>query len=813
MIRNYLKIAVRALWRKKTFAFLNILGLAVGMGCALIIFLVIRNEQSFDTFHTKRDRVYRLATDLKLRSGEVQHYGVTTILAPEAFRLAFPSVEAVAATWRIGGAQFSIPRQGTNRQFKEPAGVFYVEPAFFDILDFPWIQGNPATALKNPYTVAISKSMAEKWFGDWHKAMGQTVLFGDDRFPLSITGILKDPPTNTDIQLKVAVSYATFRALHRADFTSPETWGSIGSASECFILLHPGQDPRLIEAGLPAFSRKNYAQTDGEGSAVTTNVLIPFNIMHADEDHDRYGDPSLSNHELWALGLIGLFLVVVACINFVNLATAQSTARAKEIGVRKVLGSNRRQLLTQFFMETALLTLVAMILACILTELFLPAVGKLANRDLTLTLFQVPLAILFLVVTGLAVTFLAGFYPGLILSGFDPVDAIKSKLHTTGRGSISLRRGLVVLQFVIAQLLIIGTLVVIRQMSLYRNQSMGFDRKGVALVGLPSDSVGLGRYLYFKQKVSRLPGVVSAALADTPPSTEDSWNTDVFFDTRPQPEGTSIMIRYADTDYLRTFHMRLAAGRQAYPSDTVHEILVNETAVRMFGLHSDEEAIGRELRLGGVGKNLPIVGVIKDFNDKPLNDQQGIRPLVVAPALKGYSLLAVRFDPHHTADGLSAVGSLYSEIFPEHVFDPSFYDEVLMDNYHMEDEAGMLFRLFAILAIFISALGLYGLVSYMAAQKTKEVGIRKVLGASVQSIVFLFSREFTLLVGVAFLISAPLGYYFMHQWLNSFYYRTPIGWEVFAVAIVLSILIAWATVGYRALRAALADPVKALKYE
>lgn len=812
MIRNYLKIAVRALWRKKTFAFLNILGLAVGMGCALIIFLVVRNEQSFDTFHSKRDRAYRLVTDLKLRSGDVQHYGVTTILAPDAFRLTFPSVEAVAATWRIGAAQFSIPHTGTNRQYKEPNGVFYIEPSFFDILDFPWLQGSPATALKDPYTMAVSKSMADKWFGDWHKAVGQTVLFGDDRFPVAITGVLQDPPANTDIQLKIAISYATFRVLNRADFASPTTWGSMGSSSECFVLLHPGQDPKTIEAGLPAFSRKNYAQTDGEGSAVTTNVLVPFKIMHAD-DRDRYGDPNLSNSELWALGLIGLFLVVVACINFVNLSTAQSTARSREIGVRKVLGSNQRQLLTQFFMETALLTLVAMVLACILTELFLPAVGRLANRELTLTLFQVPLALLFLLGTGVVVTFLAGFYPGLVLAGFDPVDAIKSKLHTAGRGSISLRRGLVVLQFVIAQLLIIGTLVVIKQMTLYRNRPMGFDRKAIALVGLPSDSVGVGRYLYFKEKVSHLPGVLSATLADSPPSTEDSWNTDVFFDTRPQPEGASIMVRYADTDYLRTFHMQMAAGRQAYPSDTVREVVVNETAVKMFGLHSDEEAIGRELRLGGVGRHLPIVGVIKDFNDKPLNDLQGIRPLVVAPATKGYNLLAVRFDPQHPEAGLQSVGAVYGEVFPEHVFDPTFYDDVLMDNYHTEATAGKLFRLFAILAILISVLGLYGLVSYMAAQKTKEVGIRKVLGASVQSIVFLFSREFTLLVGIAFLISAPLGYYFMHQWLNGFYYRTPIGWEVFVAAIALSILIAWATVGYRALRAALADPVKALKYE
>jgi hypothetical protein len=814
MFRNHIKIALRSLWRKKTFAFLNILGLAVGMASALLIFLVIRHEMSYDTFHTKLNRIYRVGTGLYYKSGQVEHYGGATILVPDAFRQDFPGVEKVAPVQQVDEEQFAIPQHGagTERRFKEKEGIFYTTPSLFDILDFPWLQGNPASALREPYTMALSRTIAQKWFGDWHSAVGKTVLMGDKRIPLLITGILKDPPANTDLSLRIVLSYATYKSLHAADFDSPGTWGSFSSASECFILLHRQEDITALRAQIGAFTHLHYGQTEKTGNARTEVELLAFKDQHFDETHDRYGEPGLSVRELWALGLIGVFLVLVACINFVNLSTAQSVNRSKEIGVRKVLGSNRRQLLAQFLQETALLTVIALLLACILTELALPYVGTLTSRDLSINLFLVPSALLFLMGTGICVTFLAGVYPGMVLSGFDPVDAIKSKLKTAA-GGITLRRGLVVLQFVIAQLLIIGTLVVVKQMAFFRNRPMGFERKAIVMMDLPQDSLSIRKYAFLKHRVQQIPGVLSATLGDTPPSTENAWNTSIVFDTRSTPEDFSIMVRFADTDYFRTFQMDLTTGRLPYPADTVHEVLVNETAVRMLGIRSNEDILGKTAQLGKMGNGLRIVGVLKDFNDKPLNNKIGIRPLIVSPAALHYDMLAVRLDPRQIESAMSALSTAYGDVFPEHVFEPTFFDNQLMDYYHTEATAAKLFRLFALLAIFISSLGLYGLVSFMAAQKTKEVGIRKVLGASVPSIVFLFSKEFTLLIGVAFVIASPLGYYLMHQWLNGFFYRTDIGWGVFAVAIILSIVIAWATVGYRALRAALADPVKALKYE
>ena len=814
MIRNNIKIALRSLWRKKTFAFLNILGLAVGMASALLIFLVIRHETSYDGFHTKLDRIYRVGTGLYYKNGHVDHYGDVPIVLADAFRQDFPGVEKVAPIQQEDEAQFAIPQHGagTERRFKEKEGIFYASPSLFDILDFSWLQGNPASALKEPYTVALSRTIAQKWFGDWHTAVGKTVLMGDKRIPLVVTGILKDPPANTDLSLRIVLSYETFKSLDAADFKNPDMWGSFSSASECFILLHKAQDITALNTQLKAFTLLHYGQPDKTGNARTETELLALKDQHFDDTHDRYGEPSLSIRELWALGLIGIFLVLVACINFVNLSTAQSVNRSKEIGVRKVLGSNRAQLLGQFLQETALLTVIALLLACILTELALPYVGTLMNRDLSLNLLVVPTALLFLLGTGICVTFLAGVYPGMILSGFDPVDAIKSKLRAAA-GGITLRRGLVVLQFVIAQLLIIGTLVVVKQMAYFRNRPMGFERKAIVMMDLPQDSLSIRKYAYLKERVRQTPGILSTALGDNPPSTENAWNTSVVFDTRSRPEDFSIMIRFADTDYFRTFQMALTAGRLPYPADTLHEILVNETAVHMLGVGSNEDILNKAVQLGKLGQGLRIVGVLKDFNDRPLNDKRGIKPLIVSPAATHYNMLAVRLDPGRIETTMPALASVYGDVFPEHVFEPMFFDNQLMDYYHTEATAAKLFRLFALLAIFISSLGLYVLVSFMAAQKTKEVGIRKVLGASVTSIVYLFSKEFTLLIGIAFVIASPLGYYLMRQWLNGFVYRTDIGWGVFVAAILLSILIAWATVGYRALRAALADPIKALKYE
>ncbi len=815
MLTNNLKIALRSLWRKRGFAFLNILGLAVGIASALMIFMIIRQEFSYDTFHPLKDRIYKIGTYLKYKDGSELKDGACSLLAADAFRKDFPQLDKVTPTYLEDEDQFAIPESSgaTEKKFKEKEGIFFLEPAFFELFNFPWIQGDPSS-LKNPNTIAISQKFATKWFGDWKSAMDKMILVSDHRTPMQIKGILQDPPTNTDLVVNVAMSYETFREQNKSDFSNNSNWGSVSSSSQCFVLLKPGVKIADLTGELAVFNKATYVDVNRNGSAYQSNVFVPFNGQHFDEQYTRYGDPSLSSKEVWAMTLIGIFLVLVACINFINLSTAQSVNRAKEIGVRKVLGSNRPQLLGQFMQETALITFISLVLACIIAELTLPSIGTLMERTFSLHLLETPWTALFLIGLGVIVTFLAGFYPGMVLSGFDPVTAFRSKIAAKSTKGISLRRGLVVTQFVIAQLLIIGTLVVIEQMSYFRNRPMGFERKTILMYDVPLDSNSQKSLPILKAKMNQLPGVVASTLCDNPPSTQDAWNTGFIFDTHTETEGYQITMRFQDSDYLKVFHMQMAAGRQPYPSDSIGELMVNETTVKRLGLHSDQEILGRTLRFSRHGFRCTIVGVMKDFNNKPLNGTVGITPVMVsASSSKGFNFLAVRYDPNNLASLMPKMAAVYNEVFPNHVPDPTFYDKMLMDNYQAETRAQKLFQIFAFLAIFISCLGLYGLVSFMAVQKFKEVGIRKVLGASVGNIIYMFSKEFTLLVGVAFLVAAPLGYYFMKLWLDGFYYRIHIGWDVFLISIVMSVVIAWITVSYKALRAALSNPIKALKYE
>ena len=805
---------IRTLWRQKEFSLLNILGLGVGIGSALLIFLIIRYELGIDMFHSKKDRIYRVVSMETYRDGTVGYDGCTPVPLAAAFRREFPQVERVAATWALYQQQFLLPSSNGEPQKKFRSGdVFYAQSSLFDIFDFPWIAGNPRTALNDPYTLAIARSVAKDWFGHWKDAMGKTILVGDDHQPVRITGVLEDPPANTDLSLRVVLSYATFRIRMAGQLEDrPGNWDSFSSGSQCFFLLPKGQGIQSMEALLPGFvGRHNIAFAPGSDSR-DSNFFQPLKEIHFDTRFSHYGDQGWTYQELWSLGLIGTILLVVACINFINLSTAQSFKRVKEIGVRKVLGSSKSQLLVRFLGETLFLVVLALALGSILAELAMPALKGILQRDISLPLQQPLSTLLFLAGTGLVVTFLAGFYPGMVLSGFDPVGAIKSKINTKTIGGISLRRILVVLQFTIAQILIIGTLVIVQQLNFLHTRPLGFDRTAIALIDLPYSKEMVGKDLYFKNEVLQTPGVQATSLCNIPPISVEENDGAFTFENEGHTAAFELLYRYADSGYLSTFHIGLAAGRFPAAADTARELLINETAAHLLGFKNPEDILGRFIRLSGSsGARLPIAGVIRDFNSTSLKEKMS--PLVVVPAASNFYTLAVRLDPARISETMSRVKKIYEQAFPDHIFNAPFLDDAIVGLYQDEAIQAKLFKIFAAMAIFISCLGLYGLISFMAAQKTKEVGIRKVLGASVQSIVYLFSREFTALIGLAFIIAAPVGYFFMEQWLKDFYYHTTIGWTVFATAIVLSILIAWATVGYRAIRAATANPVKALKYE
>lgn len=812
MFNTYLKLSFRTLWRKKSFSLLNILGLAVGIAASLLIFLVIRHEMSYDDFQSNRDRIYRVVTTSISRSNHEVVWMHSMAVRPLAngLRQDFPQLEKVAMV-RSASGQVYIPGKdlASEKRFKEKEGVFFAEPSLFEIFDFTWLVGN-ATGLKDPNTVVLSQSVANTYFGDYRNAIGKTMQLWSYRLPLRVIGVFRDLPENTDVPVRIGASLITFINFNKDEGRRyREDWRSLSGGMSCFVLTSRGQDIRRLQAQLPAFVKKNYKEDEDQTTNISVLSFQPLKGMHLDKRFDIYTSGGLSPRELWALGLIGAFLMLVACINFINLATAQSVNRAKEIGVRKVLGSDRYQLLKQFLNETALITFLALILGCALAWMTVPYLNILMGKSLVLNMLRYPSILLFLLITGTVVTFLAGFYPAVVLSGFNPVAAIKSRISTRTVGGISLRRGLVVFQFVIAQLLVIGTLVIIKQMRYFHNQYLGFEKEAAVTLELPSDSTLKLKYPYLKQRLSQVPGVEAASLCFGAPG-ETIEFTDLYFHNDPNRQPFSVSRMYGDTGYLNTFRMSLAAGRFPYPSDTVRELLVNETLLRKLGLKSPQEILGKTLGFDGRAR-YPVVGVLRDFNNNSL--KSAIAPTVMSTDAVRSELMALRLNPGKLKTTLDEVQKAFTQVYPTYLYELTFCDEAIGNFYKTEAMTAKLFQIAAMLAIFISCLGLYGLVSFMVVQKTKEVGIRKVLGASVQNILYLFSKEFTVLIGLAFLIAAPVGYYFMQKWLTGFHYHTQMGWGIFVLAIVLSVVIAWAAVGYKALRAALANPVKSLKAE
>jgi putative ABC transport system permease protein len=814
MLITYIKTAWRNLLSRKTYTLINILGLSVGIASSLVIFLVIHYEMTYDSFQSRKDRICRVVSSFSNYSNNeiTRQSGSVPVVLSGALRADFQQVEKVAAVWNIGGAQIHIPIPGNNnadeKKVKENQGLFFVEPQLFDIFDYSWLAGN-ASRLKEPNTVVLNQSLAREFFGDWKIAMGRTIQIWSFRVPLQVVGVFKDMPENSNMEVKMGASYPTFQNL-AAQMFKENNWNQLSWNSECFLLLPQNERASQFNTPLASFVKKYYPGKENSQQQKVTLAFQPLSDIHLNENFGNYKNDALSSKELWALGLIGFFLLLVACINFINLATAQSVTRAKEIGVRKVLGSSRKQILRQFLHETAIVTTISVLLGGLLAETFLPFVAGLMRKPLSLDLIAYPSILVFLLLLGLTVNFLAGFYPGIVLSGFSPIEAIKNKISAKSIGGISLRRGLVVFQFVIAQFLVLGTIVVIEQMNFFRNRPVGFEKNAVAMVELPSDSLDQTRYGYLKTELLKIPGVQASSLCLDGPASTGSNNTNFYFDNNPVLKDFPVNLQFGDSSFLSTFQIRLAAGRAPYPSDTAKELLVNETLVKKLGLTAANQIIGKTLSFNGHIK-LPIVGVMKDFNSKSL--KEAVSPFVLASDAHTYNYIAFRMNPESMKTALEGVQTAFTQLYPTYIYDLSFLNETLAHFYTAEEMVSQLFKITAFLAIFISCLGLYGLVSFMATQKTKEVGIRKVLGASIQSIVYLFSKEFTILIAVAFLITAPLGYFFMHQWLSGFYYHIGISWTLFVLVIGISFITAWITVGYKAIKAAIANPVKSLRSE
>ena len=808
MFKNYFKIAWRNLVRNKSYAAINIFGLAVGIAACLLVFLIVQFETSFDNFHKKRNSIYRVVTASKGPNGRELGSGVP-FPTSEALRIDYPQLKSVAAILRYGG-QYTI----SNADSKQPATKFkeddayFCEPQFFDIFDFGWLAGDKKTALSEPNTAVLTQEEAEKFFGDWHNAMGKVIRYNNQR-DLKITGILKNFPDNSDFPVKLMMSYVTLKEKDNNFSGNMTDWVSIYGAHYVFVVLPSNLAPGQFNQDLATFVKK-YKPVEYRGQGMQ---LQPLSDMHYNTQVHIFGSHTPFSRELIkAISMIGAFLLLIACVNFINLATAQAVNRSKEVGIRKVMGGNRKQLVLQFLSETFLITLFAVVIAIFIALVGISRLNTLLEISLTNSMLTQPAVLAFISATIACVTLLSGFYPAIVLSGFNPVTALKNKIAAGKASGISLRRALVTLQFCIAQVLVIGTLVIVYQMSYFRNMSLGFDKDEVMVVSFPNDSVNRLKLPALRNQLLQQAGVKDVSFSFASPSDNSNWNSEFRFDDSPKKTDFGANLKWADADYFRLYKLQFVAGRAYEKSDTIRGYVVNETLLHKLGINDPKEAIGKNINLwDDKAKSARITGVVKDFNVSSLKKE--IPPVLMASSIDVFHLINIKVQPAGISNTLASVEKLWNKTFPEGLYEYRFLDDKIADFYRKDDQLSTLYKIFAGIAIFISCLGLYGLVSFMAVQRTKEVGIRKTLGAPVSHIVYLFSKEFTLLIIVAFLISAPVGYYFMNEWLQGFAYKVPFGPGIFIEAVLLSIIIAWATVGYKAVKAALANPVKSLRSE
>ncbi|WP_153800073.1 ABC transporter permease [Foetidibacter luteolus] len=808
MIKNYFKVAWRNLLRHKAYSAINVTGLAVGIAASLLIFTVVKFELSYDRFQKNYDRIYRVVTNTKNNDGSEGHNPGIPSPAYDALKMDFPQFEKIAAVAATSGNQVTVLGNNPNsdvavsKKFLEETTLAFTHPAYFDMFNAVWLEGN-AKALSEPGNAVIDKPTAIKYFGDWKTATGQYLKL-DNTILLKITGIIEETPKNSDFPIKLFAAYETLKAHPDSYNYSPE-WGSLSSNHQVYVMLPANVSVASVQAQMAGFVKKHY-HNDGRNKRM--QVLQPLKDMHFDGRYENLGDHSTSKTVLWTLALIGALIIVMASINFINLSTAQAAGRGKEVGIRKVLGSGRGQLVGQVMGETFLIVLFSLVLAMGIAKLAMPYLTHVASVPEGISLFNTG-SVLFLAAVVIVVTLLSGTYPALIVSGFKPALALKNKINLASVGGISLRRVLVVTQFAISQVLIIGTIVAVGQMNFVRNADLGFNKEALLVLPAYSDSINQARMKPLKQQLLQNPNVVSVSFASDEASSDNNWASNFAFNNK-EDEDFAVFHKYGDADYIKTYGLQLIAGRDIVPSDTLREIVINETLARKLKLQKAADAVGKNLRIGG-GLWLPVVGVVKDFKTNSLRED--IKPLTIASRNDFYYTIAVKLRTNNLTKTTADIQKLWEKTYPEYAFTSHFVDETIERFYRQETQLALLYKIFAGIAVFISCLGLYGLVSFMAVQKTKEVGIRKVLGASVGNIVVMFSKEFTVLITIAFVIAVPVAWYFMNNWLQNFEYRISIGAGIFVLAMVASLVIAWITVGYRAIRAALANPVKSLRSE
>ncbi len=811
MLLSYIRVALRHLSRRKVYAAINVVGLAVGMACCLLIALFVQREYSFDDHHANADRIVRVALDAQIGETHVRS-ALSALPLASAMESEFPEVETATRLWRDRSGEMTV--FSSDHEYLEP-GVAFADANFFSVFSHHFVAGNPETALAEPNSIVLTASMANKYFGDTNP-IGETLELREpsdrDLFTYTVTGVIEDTPASSHLDFDFLASFVTQRQ------SRSDSW--LGFGVFTYALLDPGASTTTVENKLATLFEQHAAPRAIEGFGMSYDDFIasgqgyqyflqPLTDIHLHSSLEDEWRPNGNAMLVNAFSAVALLILLIACINFTNLATARSSERAREVGVRKVLGAERRRLVTQFLVESVLLAVTALIVALVITTSALPAFSNLAGEAFELTATAAPL-IVGLLIFALLVGVLAGSYPAFYLSRFSPAAVLKSNGVRPGR-TAALRNGLVVFQFAVSIVLIAGTATIYRQMDFLASRSLGFDREQVVVL---DGAEVMGRNAEaFRESIRGIAGIESVTNAEKVPGRPFDASR-FHMEGQPEASSTSLDFTYASFDFIETMGMELVAGRsldRGRPEDSL-AVILSETAVRHLGL---ENPVGQRLVWPGES-TYTIVGVVRDFHIASLHHT--IRPVaLLGPDPRNTNrpnlLVAARLNSSDARGALASIESAWTRFAPRQPFSYAFLDQEFEAMYRADQATGRLIATFAGLALLIACIGLFGLAAFTAERRTKEVGIRKVLGATAPQLVALLSRDFVKLIGISFVVAAPLAYLVSELWLQGFAYRAGVGVAPYLIGGVLTLVIAMLTVSVHAARAALANPVSSLRYE
>ncbi len=808
MLKNYLKVTFRNLRKNKWFSLINIIGLTIGITGSLIIYLYINHELSFDDFHSDVEKIYRVT-----RSSDTP-----TIIDYEP-NVPYPMIKSLHQDF----TQFESstlyhsddePTAVVDEKKFKLKNLIFADSNFFEVFSFEIVEGNPRVALSQPNFVFLSKTTATKFYGS-ENPVGKKISV-NGQLELEVAGIFADLPSNTLFNFEAVVSFPTFSSDYLGGLNI-DTW-QMSAEAYAFVKLKDNISKEQAEKQFPVAMKKYLTDQNYKRKHFH---LQPLTEIHFD---NKWNKAATDMKSLYALGAIGGILLLIGCVNFINLSTAMAVKKSKEVGVRKSLGAGKAQLVAQYLGETFLITSFSGLLAVGISERIVPLFNSAFEMKLEMNIFQSMDMLLFVFSIIIIVTLLAGIYPALVLADYSPIKALKNNIHSQSNGSLFLRKGLIVIQFIISQILIISTIVIANQMAYFMNEPLGFDKKAIINVPIPDNNSGvLDR---FRNQLVANQGIKEVTFSLGPPASTNTFETNYRLSTESEESRIDIQIQPADRYYNETYGVQLLYGRWYTEADEKSALerlgddkkkgenisfVLNETAVKALGFNNPQDAIGTMITSGIGDISAPIIGIVKDFHVTSFREK--IRPTAIIPFPMFYYNAGIKISLDQRVSSLKHVEEVFNGLFPNSIFEFSFMDDDIMKFYVKEQRSYNMLKIFSGLSIFISCLGLLGMISFIVTQRSKEVGIRKVLGANILNVVVLFTKDFIVLVLAAFVMAAPIAWYLMKIWLADFAYRIDFQVWFFALAMLISVVITFITIGYQSLQAALENPVNSLKNE